>query len=132
MKLMYCFTRKHLSVTVWFRKFVCFFKKRHHMAKAALRWVPRDRNTISSVTTFTWKMPEGLNSTHSSFFMLENMWIIILPAVDWIHKILWILFQSWVPGNPKWIGKNSQSLVNSVHWWYQMMIFGQIMISYVF
>ena len=25
MKLVYCLTRKHLSVTVWFRKFVCFF-----------------------------------------------------------------------------------------------------------
>ena len=35
-----------LSVTIWFRNFVCFFKKRHHTAKTAWCWVPRDPNSI--------------------------------------------------------------------------------------
>ena len=72
-KLVYCLARDSLSVTVWFRKLVCFFKKRHHTAKTGWRWVPRDPSTIFLATTFTWKMPESSNSMYSSFFMLENI-----------------------------------------------------------
>ena len=43
------------SVTVWFRKFVCLFKKRHHIAKTAWRSVPRDPSSISLAITFTRK-----------------------------------------------------------------------------
>ena len=55
------------SVTVLFRKFVCFCKKRHH------REVPRDPSTIFLATTFTRKTPESSDPMYSSFFMLENM-----------------------------------------------------------
>ena len=56
------------------RKCICFFKKRHHTAKAVLHWVPRDPNTIFLVSTFTLKVPESSDSTYFSFFLLENIW----------------------------------------------------------
>ena len=65
---------KHLGVTVWFRKFVCFFIKRHHTAKTAWRWVPRGPSTIFLATSFTRKMPESSDFMYSSFLMLENIW----------------------------------------------------------
>ena len=45
-KLVYCLERNHLTITVWFKKFVCFFKKRYHTAKRAWCWFPRDPSTI--------------------------------------------------------------------------------------
>ena len=59
---------------MWFRKFVCFFKKRHHIAKTAWRWVPRDPSTIFLAINFTQKMPESSASMYSSCFMRENIW----------------------------------------------------------
>ena len=53
--------------------FVCFFKERHHTAKAALHWVPKAPNTTFLVSTFTLKMPESSDSAYFSFFMLKNM-----------------------------------------------------------
>ena len=86
--------RATLSVTVWFRKFVYFFKKRHHIAKTAWRWVPRDPSSIFLLiaTTFTRKMPRSSDSIYSSYFMLENIWH---------HHFTW----SW---------PNSQEIVNFV------------------
>ena len=73
MKLEYCLKRKTMKCNTLVQKFICFFKKRHHAAKAALRWVPRDPNAIFLVTTFTWKIPESSDSMHFPFFMLENV-----------------------------------------------------------
>ena len=73
-KLVYCLARESLKCKVWFRKFVCFFKKRHHTAKTAWRWVPRNPSTIFLATTFTRKMPESSNFMYFSFFVLENIW----------------------------------------------------------
>ena len=44
-------------------------------------------NTTFLMTTSTSK-PESSDSMYSPFFMLETYDIIILPEVDWIHKIL--------------------------------------------
>ena len=71
---MYCLAKESLKCKVWFRKFVCFFKKRHHAAKTTWSFVPRDPSTIFLATTFTRKMPESSNSMYSSFFMPENVW----------------------------------------------------------
>ena len=84
---------KHLSVTVSFRKFVCFFKKRdHQIAKTAWCWLPRDPSSIFLATTFTRKMPRSSDSMYSFYFMLENIWH---------HHFTWS-------------GPNSQEIVNFV------------------
>ena len=90
----YCTVKqgKHWHLTVWFRRFVFFFKKRHHIAKTAWRWVPRVRSSIFLATTFTRKMLESSDSMYSSFFMLENIWR---------HHFTWS-------------GPNSQEIVNFV------------------
>ena len=57
--------------------FVCFFKERHHTAKAVLHWVPKDPNTTFLVSTFTLKMPERI----SPFSCSKICDFIILPKV---------------------------------------------------
>ena len=79
---------KHLSVTVWFRKFICFFKKRHHIAKTAWHWVPRDPSSIFSVATFTRKCEEAQIPCIPPISCQEIYDIIILTEVDRIHKKL--------------------------------------------
>ena len=42
-------------ITVCFRTFVCFFRKRHHTAETAQRWAPRLPSTIFLSTSFAYK-----------------------------------------------------------------------------
>ena len=74
-KLNYC-------VIVWFRKFICFFKKWHHIAKTAWCWVPRDPRSIFLATTFAGIISRSSDSMYFSYFMLENIWQDHLPEVD--------------------------------------------------
>ena len=60
-------------VQVWFRKFLYFFRKRHHTAEAARRWVVGDPSTIFLATSFIQKMQKSSDSMYSSIFMLENI-----------------------------------------------------------
>ena len=55
------------------RKFICFFKKRHHITKAASCWVPSDPSSIFLETNFIRIMPWSSDSMYSSYFMLENI-----------------------------------------------------------
>ena len=55
------------------KKSVYFFRKRHHTAEEAQRWVPGDPSTIFLATSFTQKMQKSSDFTYSSIFMLENM-----------------------------------------------------------
>ena len=73
-KLVWYLIKKHLRVTIWFRKFVCFFKKRHHIATIAWCWIPRDASSIFLATIFTRKVPRSSDSMYSFYFLLENIW----------------------------------------------------------
>ena len=64
---------KQLSVTVGFRLFVCFFRKRYRTAKTYPRWVPWDPRNIYLATNFIRNMLESSDSMYSSIVMLENI-----------------------------------------------------------
>ena len=65
---------------------------RHHIAKTAWCWVPRDLSSIYLATTFSRIMPGSSDSMYSFYFMLENIWH---------HHFTWS-------------GPNSQKIVNFV------------------
>ena len=64
------FNKENTSVTVWFRKYVCFLK----------RDITLHIHTVWRLaTTFTRKMPESSDSMYSFFLMLENIFYLKWP-----------------------------------------------------
>ena len=89
------------SITVCFKKFVFFYKKRHHTAKLVCFWVPRDPITIYLVTTFS----KNARKLRFHVFLLFHANIEDIfnhhIEVDRIHKKLRILSELWVPEDTK-------------------------------
>ena len=77
---------RHLYLTTCFQK--CSEKKERHIYAV---WHQRILSFY-----FTQKMPGSPDSMCSSIFILENIWLIILAGVDWLHKI------GLVPGTFNW------------------------------
>ena len=81
------------TIKSWFRTFVCFFRKTHHITETAQCWVPGDRSTILLATNFTRKCQKAQIPFIPPFLCYKTHDILILHKVDRICKELCSLYQ---------------------------------------
>ena len=115
MKLEYCLKRKTIKCNTLVQKICMFLQKETSCRKSSFALGPQGPERYIFGDHFYVKNTRKLRFHAFPLFHARKRDIIILPEVDWIHKILWALRQLWAPGGSDWFVKNSQSLVNSVH-----------------